>query len=270
MKIEEIEKLMRKMIYEDVLIEKSVKCSKKFKMTKIEQGSKSNDLKAKKLKIFVPQVSEGKSLLCQTSKKSMTEGIKENKSNNFCKPEENFRKNRNSSESSKKSLIFQDFKENYDSFTKASFIHEFKPRIPYEKNIEIVLDSPFQPHKKIDNSQEDLINLINTPAIVLKSKDNNELDSDLHEELKSRLKIVRKKLSRQLKSSEESVLPDHGLDLLAKTMKGLVHPDFLKEIEYFKSINQINSQNDLEKIEFSSLIRIQDSENNPKRLKLIN
>ena len=240
LKIDEIEAVLRKMIYEDVLIEKSVKCSKKFKMTKLEIGPRSEALFNGSIDIITNMQS-----IKLEERPNMPENIKEVKNYNSLNKNDSPQKiinEINNWDASVKcqnmglgNLIYSNNLKARDEQRKAippgqlesRFINrsispkqspiDFIPRIPYTKNIEIILDD--------------------TPIKFPELKSKVSISSDLYEELKSRLEIVRKRLSRQLGCQDETILSNSQLDLIANTMSGNVHPDFLKEINYFNEIN---------------------------------
>lgn len=239
LKTEEIEGVIRKMVYENVLVEKSVKCSKKFKMTKLELGPKSEALLNHKLEIFTSSLSFNTTRIPEVSEKYPEKSITKplmlpgsaltSINALHYKPLTKTSYNLNRSESPKQ--IFN--KVHYDPRSSLVFT-DFVPRIPYEENIEIILDpTPPKPQTK---------NLEN-------------LDSDLREELKCRLEIVRKKISRQTGKAEHEVLSNDLIDKLISTMWGNIHPDFFKEIEHFKMVNSLNNRENTspEMQEFGSL-----------------
>jgi RecQ family ATP-dependent DNA helicase len=260
LKIEDIESIIRKMVYLDVLSEESASASKRFKMTKIQPGPNDKGLLGRSIKIFTvhekqdfnnesydkqdlnsepptkPKIKPVGIDLIEASlsrlayKNSVTHNIKESvlvkPSSEFTKPSINPAVN---------DSVFP------------TYLKDFVPRIPYEKTIELTLDTPIAP---------------TSPAVP-------KLDPELIQELKSRLEIVRKKLSKKFQKPEDSILSDNDLNTLSNTMKGNTYPEILKEIEYFKQINNIKDFDC--QYQPTDLTRKQEVEENiSKRFKLSN
>ena len=268
-KIDEIEHIIRRMIYESVIVERSVKCSKKFKMTKLEPGPKSWLLLNGQLEVYTSHMPSNKENIPKNIPNASFEGNSSTLSNNYLtkelkmssrapKPSANTVIIRTSSIVPKPFVssmstalkIYNDKSIGYIHNNSPSLVLEnFVPRIPYEKNIELTIET--SPVKQYEPSQKQL------------------LDPDMSEELKSRLEIVRKRLARQTGKSETSILNDYQLEMLMRTMNGNVHPDFIKEIAYFKEINLLKQTEESEEIE-NITVSICNQFDTSKRLKLNN
>lgn len=292
-KPEDIGKVIRKLIYDDAINEKTVKCSKKFKMTKLELGPKSTEVLLGTLKIYLPVIAKnpintndqpyipnrqndniikiqgnvqttnnaikiqnngikpiGNSLITQLSKLRYNPPMQSTNGLQNIMYIEKPRLSTDSCSSFNNAPFVPSnfFPKQRPSLEKAPFLSDhYIPRIPVTKDVELVLD---------------------TPITVPEKSLNYELNNEQYEELKERLEIVRKKLSRTSGKTIEEILSNDKLDKLSKTMQGDdIQKEFLNEIEYFQKVNQILIENyNIERFEFHTMKRCGEDSYN-KRLK---
>ncbi|OMJ72734.1 hypothetical protein SteCoe_28767 [Stentor coeruleus] len=287
MKTEDIGKVIRKLIYDDAINEKTVKCSKKFKMTKLELGSKSTEVLLGTMKIYLPVILKNKlntndqvykqneqnthvektqgnqqisnnSIYMQNNGNNIIMQIGKLRYNPPMQSTNNFQsityieKPRLSIDSwssfkNKPFVPSSFFPKQRPSLEKAPFLSDdYIPRIPVTKDVELILD---------------------TPVTVNQKSNDYELNDEQYEELKERLEIVRKKLSRISGKSIEEILSNDKLDKLSRTMQSEdIQKEFTSEILYFQKVNQISIENSsAERFEFHTMRRF--NEDSYKRLK---
>ncbi|OMJ94051.1 hypothetical protein SteCoe_2821 [Stentor coeruleus] len=253
MKQEDLECVIRHMIYENVLCEKVVKNFKKFKITKIDVGENSERFKNSDMPIIV-MIQK-----CKNPVRIPLQMISPRDSENFNdKPEVNILKsNRIILPASPEDQV--DIKKNIESPCVYENSKE-KPRYPgmflitpsCQKNI----------RKEVTEKKVNFCDMKNEEFGKCQSQDR-------FEDLKCRLELIRKKIAKTEHKEIHEVLGDEELVIACKNLGGDINKEFISEITYFKKLYLMNEpfkyDLDLDSVD-PELFQVQEFEG--KRIKL--
>ena len=237
LKLQDIETLLRHMIYEEVLSEKLVKAFKKFKKTKLLVGPKAFGFKQRQFKLVVmTELGRNQISIPGTSVKEL-EKIK------VKRPE------LEGPFTEKKLFVYEDSSKKPDLLPLPKIkVNEALPRLSRSFNETIVLDieDSINFSDKIEKITKERIERKSVEnSNVLKDKNIDKKPShcsmtqDMIDEMQQRLQIVRKFLSKKLQKSEAAILSDYELESAARTLNGNLRSEFIREINFFKEIHQI-------------------------------
>ena len=220
-RLEDIERVIRRMVVLDVLRERSVALFKKNRMNKLELGP--NYLKVLKGSMKIMFMCKGVSTI-QSFAKTAEVPIKDPDFDQ-CFPD----------------IDFDDF----EDFEDIENLNQLKT-----SKTESLVHNPI-----ISNSLNPVEPSETEPQLQNFGKSKSE---DLFNEIYSRLSLVRSKLARLEKKDAQAILSDSQLSNLCKDLpkEAEIHPDFLKEIQYFKSTNDIKDYDfdlSFENINFESI-----------------
>lgn len=230
MKQEDLDCVIRHMIYENILIETVVQTFKKFKMAKISVGENAQKLKDGQISIIitVEQNKNNHKGVGQKSSQWLNKGQRQSLEYKCLPQAKKVRipliKDR------PKSAVFPIGKNiNPDQLSKNVITVDEKMDLS-----DIFMD------KEVKNTK---IMKVNTDEIRYGKCKTKEM----FEDLKSRLELIRKKLARAEKKSPEEILNESQMDQACKDLGGKLPNAFLSEIAYFK---QIHLQNEGHKYRF--------------------
>ena len=266
-KIEEIERIIRHLIYEDILEEKLVKSFQKFKMAQIKIGPNAHKVKIGEMKVFlVFEISKHPTSIPLPAAKVLSDEIS-NKTVNLIKDSEmidliDMRNDGKRPQSIENIKIIENDKK----------IKDFKDSENI-KSIEKVKNS-----ENIANLNENFSKLKDSKNMTIIDLTTDEpyygmcKDKEMFEDLVFRLQLIRKKISKEKKLEESEILNEESLMSLARNMSGDVDKEFLREIEYFKEIYDAKAayefELDLNTIDISSFYINEDQKFVNKKRKL--